>query len=450
VWLPGAARRFTIGESMHIKSVEFAGAIGRIGQAAPESVRGLSQVAFAGRSNVGKSSLINRILGRTRTQIARVSQQPGKTQEINFYHVRSDLGDFCLVDLPGYGYAKAPLSVRAKWAPLIHGFLRENRNLVGVVQLVDLRHGPSPDDLASLDFLAEIGVPVLFALTKADKLTNTSREKATVATARSLGVDLDQVVPFSSLSGMGRDELLGTLGSLLKTAEDTAAQGATEGDASTGSDRGAGGGGAAMILLALLLGTAALGGGCVAAAPQPSPVAVVKPGMAPEADGEGRLREEEISVELVADGVRLRITPLDPEVLRFSAPDTGQRLRALAAASPAGGSGSSGPFLVTFLASEPGRTFEPGLVELETEGRRLRPESVTPLTSGWSEQRLRPHRGESALYRFDGAVDLAAGWELRYDGMVSDGWRAVRARLDGEAARTGTPLRRITAPDRTP
>jgi GTP-binding protein len=435
---------------MHIKSVDFAGAIGQIGQTAPESVRGLPQVAFAGRSNVGKSSLINRLLGRTRTQIARVSQQPGKTQEINFYHVRSDRGDFCLVDLPGYGYAKAPLSVRAKWAPLIHGFLRENRDLVGVVQLVDLRHGPSPDDLTSLDFLAEIGVPVLFALTKADKLTNTKREKATVETVRSLGVELDQVVPFSSLSGMGREELLGTLGSLLKAPEGPSAQGATDGDASSGSEKGAGGGGALTILLALVMGAAALGGACVAAAPQPGMVAVVTPGMALQAEGEGRLREEEISVELIAAGVRLRITPLDPEVLRFSAPDTGQRLRSLAAAAPAGGSGSSVPFLVTFLASEPGRTFEPGLVELESGGRRLRPESVTPLTSGWSEQRLRPHRGESALYRFEAAVDLAAGWDLRYDGVVSDGWRAVNARLDSEAVRTGTPLRRLTAPDRTP
>src|ERR671916_407361 len=100
---------------MKIKSVEFAGAIGQVNQPPPESARGVPQVAFAGRSNVGKSSLINRLLGRTRTAIARVSAQPGKTQEINFYRVRSDAGDFALVDLPGYGYAKVPQAIRAKW-----------------------------------------------------------------------------------------------------------------------------------------------------------------------------------------------------------------------------------------------------------------------------------------------------------------------------------------------
>src|SRR5215216_5781575 len=113
---------------MRIKSVEFAGAIGQIGQAQPASVSGLRQVAFSGRSNVGKSSLINRLLGRTRTAIARVSQAPGKTQEINFYRVRSDLGDFFLVDLPGYGYAKAPKELRDRWQPLIHGFLSASKD----------------------------------------------------------------------------------------------------------------------------------------------------------------------------------------------------------------------------------------------------------------------------------------------------------------------------------
>ena len=104
---------------MHIKSVEFAGAIGQPRQRIPESAIGRPQVAFCGRSNVGKSSLINRLLGRTRTAIARVSGEPGKTQEINFYQVQTDLGEFFLVDLPGYGYARVPKSVREKFAPLI-------------------------------------------------------------------------------------------------------------------------------------------------------------------------------------------------------------------------------------------------------------------------------------------------------------------------------------------
>lgn len=200
---------------MRIKSVDFAGAIGQIGQAQPEAARGMPQVAFAGRSNVGKSSLINRLLGRTRTAIARVSAAPGKTQEINFYSVRADPGDFFLVDLPGYGYAKVPQELRRKWQPLIHGFLSRSEELRGVVQLVDIRTGPTDDDLRSVDYLAEAGVPALFALTKADKLAKGKREAALRRTVERLGVEADQVVLFSALSGEGRDELLDTLEGLL-------------------------------------------------------------------------------------------------------------------------------------------------------------------------------------------------------------------------------------------
>lgn len=195
--------------------MEFAGAIGQVGQAPPESAVGMAQVAFSGRSNVGKSSLINRLLGRTRTAIARVSQQPGKTQEINFYHVKGDPGDFFLVDLPGYGYARVPEELRKKWQPLIHGFLSSSPDLVGVVQLIDLRTGPTPDDLRSVDYLAQLGVPVLFAFTKADKLSRTERAKAFRKSVDKLGIDPEQAIAFSALKGDGREELLETLGSLL-------------------------------------------------------------------------------------------------------------------------------------------------------------------------------------------------------------------------------------------
>ncbi len=209
---------------MRILSVEFAGAIGQIGQAPPESAVGALQVAFAGRSNVGKSSLINRLLGRTRTAIARVSAEPGKTQEINFYDVRSDLGSFFLVDLPGYGYAKVPHGLRDKWRPLIHGFLSKNPDLRGVVQLVDVRNGPSDEDVRSVDYLAELGIPVLFVLTKVDKLNAREREKLIPKAIQTLGVDKDQVILFSSTKGTGRDELMEALASLL-FPEDTEAQG---------------------------------------------------------------------------------------------------------------------------------------------------------------------------------------------------------------------------------
>jgi GTP-binding protein len=200
---------------LKIKSVEFAGAIGQPGQPPPESARGMPQVAFSGRSNVGKSSLINRLLGRTRTAIARVSATPGKTQEINFYRVRADLGDFFLVDLPGYGFARAPEAVRTKWEGYINSYLSRGEDLVGVVQLIDIRTGPTPDDLRSVDYLAELGIPVLFALTKADKLTATKRKEAIAAAVTTLQIEPDQAIAFSALKGDGRDELLETLGALL-------------------------------------------------------------------------------------------------------------------------------------------------------------------------------------------------------------------------------------------
>lgn len=195
--------------------MEFAGAIGQVGQAQPEPVAGMPQVAFSGRSNVGKSSLINRLLGRTRTAIARVSAQPGKTQEINFYLVRAEPADFVLVDLPGYGYAKVPKELRDRWQPLIGGFLSTSRELSGVVQLIDLRTGPSADDLKSVDYLAELGVPTLFAFTKADKLKKLEAEKSFAKAVKKLGIDPDQAIAFSSLKGTGREELLDTLEALL-------------------------------------------------------------------------------------------------------------------------------------------------------------------------------------------------------------------------------------------
>ncbi|MEX0912335.1 MAG: ribosome biogenesis GTP-binding protein YihA/YsxC [Gemmatimonadota bacterium] len=202
---------------MHIKSVEFVGAIGQRGQAAPEGVRGLRQVAFSGRSNVGKSSLINRLLGRTRTPIARVSSTPGKTQEINFFRVRSGAGEFALVDLPGYGYARAPEELRERWSHLIEVFLAEPGELAGVVQLIDIRHGPTGDDRRAIEYLATLGLPVLFTLTKSDKLRKQKRNAAVTEISAQLAVDESQVIPFSALSGEGVEELGAALSGLMKS-----------------------------------------------------------------------------------------------------------------------------------------------------------------------------------------------------------------------------------------
>ncbi|HEX6940244.1 MAG TPA: ribosome biogenesis GTP-binding protein YihA/YsxC [Longimicrobiales bacterium] len=201
---------------MVIKSVRFAGAIAKPGGRAPGSG---PQIAFSGRSNVGKSSLINRLLGRTRSHVARVSAMPGKTQEINFYDVRVGLDGrdvrFYLVDLPGYGYARVSKEQRRRWKPLIERYLAETEELVGVVQLVDARHGPTAADLQMIDFLAGIGVPSLFVLTKADKLSRREREVEIPGMAKRLGVDEDQIVLFSARSGEGRDELLEALAGLV-------------------------------------------------------------------------------------------------------------------------------------------------------------------------------------------------------------------------------------------
>jgi GTP-binding protein len=199
-----------------LRSVEFAGAIGRPGQSPPGE---LPQVAFAGRSNVGKSSLINRLLERHRKQIARVSARPGKTQEINFYRIAADLEDeaaeFFLVDLPGYGFARAPKAVRDAWRPLIESYLGRTADLLGVVQLIDARHDPTAEDLRMVDYLAGIEMPTLIVLTKIDKLKASQREARVRLTGELLGIPEEQMVPFSSTTGEGRAELLDSLAHLL-------------------------------------------------------------------------------------------------------------------------------------------------------------------------------------------------------------------------------------------
>jgi GTP-binding protein len=207
-----------------IKTVTFAGAVARPGGPRPGT---LPQIAFSGRSNVGKSSLINRLLGRTRSTIARVSSTPGKTQEINFYHVTAALAgsgdvEFYLVDLPGYGYAKAPESVRAKWKPLIESYLGDAPELIGVVQLLDVRRDPTDQDRQMLDYLSTLEVPTLVVLTKLDKLTKSAASRHIPDIVARIGLSEEQVVPCSAHSGAGTDTLLETIGALIVDAAETA------------------------------------------------------------------------------------------------------------------------------------------------------------------------------------------------------------------------------------
>lgn len=194
---------------MKIRTVEYAGTIVRPGGEAPGT---LPQVAFSGRSNVGKSSLINTLLQRTRKKIARVSGTPGKTQALNFYLVNDD---FFLVDLPGFGYAKVPEGMRDGWAGLIEWYLSESGNVRGVVHLVDARHKPTPHDLRMVSYLADIGLPTLVVLTKIDKLKRHQRRDTVTRALEALELDEAQLVSFSSKTGEGRDSLLDALSEIV-------------------------------------------------------------------------------------------------------------------------------------------------------------------------------------------------------------------------------------------
>lgn len=176
----------------------------------------LPQVAFSGRSNVGKSSLINTLLRRTRKKIARVSSTPGKTRELNFYRVN---GRFLLVDLPGYGFARVPDEMRESWRKLVEGYLATEERLRGVVHLVDARHDPMETDKQMVAFLAALQLPTLVILTKIDKLSRSERTGKEDEAARALGLDAEQILPFSAKTGEGRETLLEALDHLLENGD---------------------------------------------------------------------------------------------------------------------------------------------------------------------------------------------------------------------------------------
>lgn len=165
-------------------------------------VSDLPEVAFSGRSNAGKSSLINRLLSRK--SLARTSSAPGKTATINFYN----LGVCRFADLPGYGYAKVSKSEKLRWAELADGYFRQNRDLRLVVQMMDLRHDPTPDDLQMVSFLLDRKVPFLIAATKCDKLNKTNRLAQEAAyTGWFKPYPEIRVVPCSAVSGEGTEEI---------------------------------------------------------------------------------------------------------------------------------------------------------------------------------------------------------------------------------------------------
>ena len=182
---------------MIIRSVKFVCSAVTPEQYPPDD---LPEVAFAGRSNVGKSSLINKILSRKK--LVRTSKTPGRTQLLNFFEI-NDTWRF--VDLPGYGYAKVPENVRRRWRPMVETYLTGRATLRGIVLLFDIRRLPSTEDLILWDWLQTKGIEVIPVITKADKLSKNKRNKQTASIAKTLGCKTAEFVQFSAVTGEGRD-----------------------------------------------------------------------------------------------------------------------------------------------------------------------------------------------------------------------------------------------------
>ena len=170
----------------------------------------LPEIAFAGRSNVGKSSLINRLIQRK--NLVKTSARPGKTQSLNFFLVENSL---YLVDLPGYGYAKVPKKMKDSWQALITGYLETRETLKCVIVIIDLRHSLKVSDLQLADWLRSSGVPRLIVYTKIDKLSVNKRHKHAASLDAGLGILKEERVLFSAKTGEGREKILQVLDSFL-------------------------------------------------------------------------------------------------------------------------------------------------------------------------------------------------------------------------------------------
>ena len=184
---------------MRFDKTEFTAAYGTAKRLPPSKE---AEIVFSGRSNVGKSSLINKLFNRK--NLARVSSVPGKTITVNFFK-----GDgVYFVDLPGYGYAKREQAEKKRWADLMEGYFHSDRNIALVIQLIDMRHAPSADDMIMLNFLRETEIPFVIALTKCDKLNKTETEKRREALKTELADYADiKMIEFSAVKGTGVEEM---------------------------------------------------------------------------------------------------------------------------------------------------------------------------------------------------------------------------------------------------
>ena len=181
----------------------------------PENL--LPEFAFAGKSNVGKSSLINGLLNRR--ALARTSSQPGKTQTINFYHINDA---FYYVDLPGYGYARASVEVKAKWGKMIENYLHKSQMLRCVFLLIDIRHEPSSNDKLMYDWIVSQGFQPILIATKADKIKRSQLQKQIKLIRETLEVEKDTIViPFSAETKQGREEIWNLIDEIRSDAEES-------------------------------------------------------------------------------------------------------------------------------------------------------------------------------------------------------------------------------------
>ena len=182
--------------------------------------QGLPEIAMVGKSNVGKSSLINNMTGNSK--LARTSSEPGKTRMVNLYLINEA---FFLVDLPGYGFARAPKQEKQKWADMIEGYLRGSRHLKRVFQLVDVRHDPTEDDQLMVEYLRHYDIPFTVVATKADKLSKAQRGRSIPAICRALAVQPWEVMVHSSKDGTGREKLLSLIEAEIAPSEEAGATG---------------------------------------------------------------------------------------------------------------------------------------------------------------------------------------------------------------------------------
>ena len=195
---------------MIIKSAEF---VKSAVKASHYPVEVLPEIAFAGRSNVGKSSLINTLINRKR--LVKTSSTPGRTQLINFFNINNA---FFFVDLPGYGYARVPDSVKKTWGPMVETYLSTRKTLKGVVLVLDIRRIPGIEEFNLIDWLEYYHIPRILTLTKTDKLSKTKQIKQHLAIAKALSVDQKDLIRFSSKSRLGKEAVWDKIEKLINSS----------------------------------------------------------------------------------------------------------------------------------------------------------------------------------------------------------------------------------------